>query len=419
MATRMPALIPVACLLFAIGAFAQTKDADLLTYGIVGSESGAYSETMSHIPVQKLLLDLAALPRSPEYVDSALAGSGASRADLERLGLVQARGGSYLVHFTLFTKSDVVRIRAIAEDESKSLAGAFLARRADIASALKSYDVKTVDREAVAYIVLGCFSLDWDGLDVTAEENYRTTSKPQPNGDNYIPWAEEKGELTLERIYWGSHNNFLQPDGNFTSFGDHFSLPRNGLPDLFWRLPGRAVQTGLPDSLQQSVRGVLSFSLQQTERRLGRLMLDLRTGEKTAAELAKIEDAQLDDAKSLLGFLVALGYVSESGGRYAAMVPVLTEIDRHMIAELRRMGREIMRQWLEANYNRIREQLHDLTPTRDGVSYADGFTQIWHYLFGITNRRLVEAKLFADPYASSRVGKGFIPCVWEFSLLRP
>ena len=41
---------------------------------------------------------------------------------------------------------------------------------------------------------------------------------------------------------------------------------------------------------------------------------------------------------------------------------------------------------------------------------------IWHYLFGIANRHLVEAGLFADPYASTRNYKGAIPAVYELEL---
>jgi hypothetical protein len=72
-----------------------------------------------------------------------------------------------------------------------------------------------------------------------------------------------------------------------------------------------------------------------------------------------------------------------------------------------------MTEWLAADYPRIRDELADITPMRSGVPYADGLTQVWHYVFGAANRRLVEVGLFADPYEVWRKYKGFIPMVWR------
>jgi hypothetical protein len=54
---------------------------------------------------------------------------------------------------------------------------------------------------------------------------------------------------------------------------------------------------------------------------------------------------------------------------------------------------------------------------RYGVPLADGFYWIWHYLFGVANRELVAAGLLADPYASDRQFKGFIPAVYQLSVV--
>ena len=44
------------------------------------------------------------------------------------------------------------------------------------------------------------------------------------------------------------------------------------------------------------------------------------------------------------------------------------------------------------------------------------YTEVWHFIFGIANRVLVEEGLFADPYAEERKSKGFIPAVWAKGL---
>ena len=390
---------------------------DLFTYGITGSDPhGAYTSAMSHLPVQKLLLDLAAQPRSAGFMDAALQGSGVSRQDLEGLGLVRRQGDDYVLSFTLFTSADVRRVRAVAESSARSLVSAFLARRPEIEVALQKYPVKTVDPKAVAYILLGCFSLDWDGLDLTAEKHYRSAAPEQPDGDRYIPWAEQKSDLTLKGIYWGSHNEDL-PNVVFTSFGDHFSLPRYALPDLFWRLPRWATEEGnLPESLKPKLRSALWVSVQITARQIGDMLVALREGGKTKEELAQVASLTPEQAADLLGLLVELEYIGQEGEQYYARIPVLGEQDQAMVMELRHIGRQIAETWLAAHYEQLHNDLAGLTPLRYGVPFADGFTQVWHYIFGEANRQLVEAGLFADPYAENRKYKGFIPAVWHPAL---
>jgi hypothetical protein len=69
--------------------------------------------------------------------------------------------------------------------------------------------------------------------------------------------------------------------------------------------------------------------------------------------------------------------------------------------------------WVKANYGKIKEHLSTTTPMRWGVPYEEGFTMIWHFLFGMANDQLVSAGLFADPYAKERTHKGFIPTVFS------
>lgn len=393
---------------------AQEPEA-LLNYGIVGSESGAYSSVISRVAIQKLLLDLAAGPRSAAYVDAALAGSGAFREDLEKLELIRRRGADYVINFTLYTRSDVRQLREVSERYGRSLAAALLERRPEIEAALRPYAASGQDAKAVAFVVMGCFSLDWDGLEVTAEKGYRSVAKLRPDGDQYIPWAEEKNELTLKGIYWGSHNEY-QAEVVFTSFGDHFSLLRYALPDLFWRIPGRASQAQMPDSLKPKLQRAVGLALQGLAGQAARMLFALREDAKSLEALGTAAGMKPEEAADLLALLVELDYVGEEAGNYRRRVPVLTAGDLPMVRELRRIGREVMESWLAANYACVKEDLGEITPLRYGVSYADGFTQIWHYLFGTANRHLVEAGLFADPYAAERKFKGFVPVVWHPSL---
>jgi hypothetical protein len=393
------------------------EEQPLLRYSIVGSNSCAtkpcYNETISNLMVQKALLDLAAGPRSLGDVEAALRAGKVPIADLLQLRLIRREGDRYFLNFPLFTAADVKRIRGVSETYAGSLADAMLARRNEIEATLQSYDAPGVDRKAVAYFVLGCASLDWDGLDLTAAKGYRKATEDRPDG-KYVPDAEEITSLSLERIYWGSHNSSY--DGiELTSFGDHFSK-RYTLPDLLWRLPGRIANSDYPDELKPTLESLLEASLQQTGVHVTRMMVSLRDGEKTLPEVAQAANLPTEEAEPLVRTLVALEFVAVHGGRYQAQIPVFTKRDEAMAKHLVSIGNVVMDQWLAANYSKMKAELQDLSFTRSGVPFEDGFTMIWHYVFGIANRKLVEAGLFADPYAAGRKYKGSIPAVSQISL---
>jgi hypothetical protein len=393
----------------------------LLSYGITGLMKTApgqpgYFDTMKHREVQQLLLDVAAMPRSADYVDAALKPSRVARPDLEKLGLIRLRGESYVLSFTLITKQDIRQVRTVADKYAQSLAAALLQRRGDIEKLLQQYAVSGADSQAVCFIILGCFALDWDGLELTAAKGYRTEASTQRGAAPYIPWAEEKNDLSLQGIYWGSHNDDFDSEITFTSFGDHYSMPRYAFPDLVWSLAGRAGDDPTPKSLKLGVREMTRASLAGTGRQVGRMMLALRDGPKTASELAKAAAMPQEQAQKILALLKELQYVAGADGRYHAIIPVLAQRDLPMVRQIRRIASDVMEQWLATNYSHIKDDLREITPLRSGVPYATAFTQIWHYLFASANRQLVQAGLFADPYAATRKYKGNIPAVWHTAL---
>ncbi len=403
----------LAVLLVATG-LSAAQEKNLVDYSIVGSNScdkkPCYDDVISKIPVQKLFLDLAAAPVDAATVESALKQAGVPLSDVLQLRLIRREGGRYFLNFPLFTAADVVTIKAASDRYAASLAQALLERRHDIESALLAYGAPGVDRKAVAYVVLGCVSLDWDGLDITASKGYRKTTEDRPDG-KYVPAAEQKSEVSLQRIYWGSHNSQIG-EAYFTSFGDHFS-PRYTLPDLIWRVPGRIADTQFPADIQRALRSLLAEALNNSGDEMGRIMLALRSGEKTKPELARSLAIPEANAGVLLDTLSELQFVRLQDGRYQAAVPVLTERDKEMVDKLRAIGRQVMESWLAANYPHIKSDLNHLSFTRSGVPFEDGFTMIWHYIFGITNAKLVEAGLFADPYDEARKYKGSIPMVYS------
>lgn len=410
------AAVPLAAAAFAGAGGQEARPSPLLSYSIVGSSSCAakpcFGDVMGRIPVQRLLLELAKGPLERPEAERLLANDARSLEDLLALRLVRPEGDRLLLGFALFTASDVRRIREISESHAESLADALLARRGELEEAVKAYDMPGADPGAVLYFLLGCASLDWDGLALTAEMGYRRTTGERPDGA-YVPAAQEVCEESLERIYWGSHNAAYEGVG-FTSFGDHHALPRLLLPDLLWRAP--EPPSSYPEALKAALRGLFAGTLDLAAGRMGRMMLTLRDGPAGLPDLARAAGVPGPEAESLLRVLSAVEYVGERDGRYRALVPVLAKRDKAMADRVIEIGRRVMGDWLKASYGRIEAGLAGLSFMRSGVPFPEGFTMIWHYVFGIANRKLVEAGLFADPYGAARAFKGALPAVHELEL---
>ncbi len=389
--------------------FGQSTETPLLNYnysgaGKPGASGREFLEVMAHREVQEVLLEVAAEPRNPAFLEEALKGTGVTSEVLQMLRLIRREGDKYVLGFSLFTSADLDKIRAVAEVEGKSLAAAVLARRSEIQGILTHNAQPGVDWKARAFFIIGCVSLDWDGLNLVRKKGYLAV----PENGTYLPRASQVGGGgSVRALYWGSHS--MHETIAVTSFGDHHSVPRHALPDLLWPLKSELRQMEAPESLKSKLVDAADALIR---RRAGMMMLALRKSEKTSKQLAEASGITEVEANKLLDLLLELNYVSAVDGRYRAIIPVLDEDDALMVKELRRLGREVMLKWFDVRYKALCQQLSDLTPVRYGVPLSEGFYWVWHYLFGIANRELVAAGLFADPYDASRIFKGFIPAVY-------
>jgi hypothetical protein len=210
--------------------------------------------------------------------------------------------------------------------------------------------------------------------------------------------AEERGGPSLKQVYWGSSSNSYGKYG-FTSFGDHVS-PRAGLSSM--------LRNGPP--------ALRTLSILDVAKQAGVIMLALRDQPLTADQLAQIAKRPRADTDALLAGLVGSGYLNKDGERYRAAIPVLAMRDQSMIAGLRRIGREAIAEWFSANYAEFQSAMRDISPVRNRVPFPVAFDQLWHYLFGIANQKLVEAGLFADPYAPNARLQGYVPVVYAQDL---
>lgn len=414
MSIYLRATILFSCILMSLS-YGQSNKTQLLDYsysgsGKAGSSGNEFVEVMAHPEVQRALLEVATAPRNQVFLDDALKGTGVTLELLQRLRLIRHEGENYVLGFALLTNADLDKIRSIAEVEGKSLAAALLIHRTEIQKILAGRVQPGVDWKAMAYFILGYASLDNDGLILLREKGYLAV----PGKEQYIPFARQlEGGGSIQGLYWGS--NSYHDEISFTSFGDHQSLPRYALPDVLDYLKSTLREKNTPKSLQSDLVDAARILIRK---RAGMVMLAFRDGEKTKDQLAKASGLTKDETTKLLNLLLELNYIRSEDSCYTTIIPVLDERDSSMVKELRRLGHEVTIKWLNEHYEGLCSQLGELRFVRYGVPLPEGFYWVWHYLFGITNRELVAAGLFADPYDSTRTFKGFIPAVYLLDVVQ-
>jgi DNA-binding MarR family transcriptional regulator len=392
---------------FIQGARAAQAEQRILDYNYLGSGPGAeeYTRVMKSPSVQSLLLHIAESPKDRAFVDEALRETGVTAFTLQEIGLIRLEGELFQLSFSLLTPEDIQKIRAVAEREGRFLAQELLAHRPVIEELIKSQALPGIDWRDTAFFILGCVSLDWDGLNLAEKKG----ALADPPKGTFIPTAKAPTPReTIKQLYWGSHS--YHSETAVTTFGDHFTEQRLGFPDVLWSL-----NLEVPEPIKaKAIRAAEGL----VRRHAAALMLDLREGAKNAKQLAEVTGFSRDDVKDILELLVELDYVVASDSLYRSLVPILTEKDRPMVRRLRSLGYQVMMKWYDERYTQVCEELATLTPRRFNVPLANSFYEIWHYIFGIANRELVAESVFVDPYASNRRFKGFLPTVYQLDVVQ-
>jgi DNA-binding MarR family transcriptional regulator len=413
-------LVPVLLLAGIDATSADVDDTPTLSVGVTGSSPAEPSRNPTEIlrsaETQALVLAIAERPHSRAEIEAAISGQDFTVDDMVAVGLLRSEAETYWIDFNLLRVQDQLQILAVSEDLGRNLAAEFLERRSELEAVAKRHKQTGEFSAEFLYLVLGCFSLDWDGLDLTEERGWRLGAQRTIDGHEFTPWAKERGaEISLQGLYWGSHND-LVGDTVLTTFGDHHSLPRFGLPDLLW-LNSTTFQglEGLAEEKRAAALLLAAYE-QDVKGDIARVMMEL--GREALSARALAERTTIDEGKidRILAFLEAAEYVVRKDGSWQPKVLVLRPEDAEPVAAMVAMGREIMVDWHEANYARIRQALSDLTPIQNGVPFERVYTEIWHFVFGFANRTLVEQGFFANPYEESRRYRGFLPVVWDATL---
>lgn len=422
MSIRSLTLVIFAAILFALARPIQAEDITLQV-GITGSNSleGLQDPvTVAQLSeVSALLQAIADKPRSADYIEKSLSKSEADLTLLVELGLVKSWDGDYAIGFNYLTLEDHELLVTMLAPYAESLAQSYRDKWPEFQAIFNAYGIETVDMGEIAYAVLGAMSLDWDGLDITAEKNLRITADNLPGGRDFVIWAKEQSsEINVKELYWGSHNTTVNGI-RFTTFGDHYSLPRHALPDLLWNTGSRVAKIdNTPRALRISVYKALAPYYQDDFLSdVGNILGAMRDGAVTIDAISGSMGTKMERTEAILTVLTEMQYVKHDGDSYVIVAPYFSHADRPMLDAARELGWQLMVDWLDLNYSTVEAELDALTVRKYGIPYRQLYTQIWHYLFGLANKALVESGHFADPYAEERVSKGMFPFVFVADLI--
>ena len=408
----------IALLSFALWAspLMAQNDEPPLQVGVTGSSPSDNSKNtsaiLSSVEMQRLILDISEKPISRADLEKAVAGRFFTVEDMVATGLVREEEGLFYIDFNLLRIEDQKSILEISEQVGRELATAFLARRGDFDKLAQSHAQPHVGDGELFFIVLGCFSLDWDGLNMTEARGYRAGAQRTIDGQSFTPWAKEKGtSVSLKGLYWGSHYS-EQSQATFTSFGDHHATPRFGLPDMLWNLSAAFQHYENNADGRRAARRMLSVYVRDALDDVGLVMFALAERDLTVEEIIAATGIDPEKLERLLKLLEVAQYVELYDERWGSKVLVLGPDAADMVTGMTDIGRQVMIDWHQENYERIKSSSLKLTPILNGVPFERVYTEIWHFAFAIANRTLVEEGFFADPYAADRPYKGFIPAVW-------
>lgn len=271
---------------------------------------------------------------------------------------------------------------------------------------MAAYPLPSVPMGKLTFMLVGVHFLDTGCLRLLSDAGYRTTAKDMPGGNRYTLWPQESGpDVPLKELYWGGHAE-TAGEHVWNTFGDHAPRPegRRALPDLVWR----AERAAGPTALRLAVR----------ER-----LLDLLT--ELARTLTGVGPAGVDPG-SVAGssgtrqvdVLSELGYLENVGGSLHVTAPVFTSAETPLRDGILKLLSPVVLDWFAENHLSLEKNLAGITPLRHGVPFGEVMTQVWHYLFGLTNRALVRAGFFSDLYALPPDRQGFLaglyPAGWGF-----
>ncbi|MFO7791553.1 MAG: hypothetical protein R6W73_01040 [Candidatus Saliniplasma sp.] len=326
---------------------------------------------------------------------------------LLKLDVLKEKNDKIFVNFTLIDERDNKIIFDICEEYASDLAEDFIGKKKQIFSILGSYRNPRIEKEKLAFIVIGCYLLDWGSLELLSEWGVCDHRKQQAGGNEYVLWGESEVGASLKGVYWGGHSLFMD-SYTFHTFGDHHEYTeRKAFPDIIYRFPDLDFDGG------DEYRSILFDKRKEMLEELGRFIDDIG---KSGSEKRDIEKRWADKSRYIT-LLKKLNYLEEVDGMLYLNIPYFTDDDIDMILDCIEPFIKVLKKWIHENIDNIRSSLSETRPLRNGVPFEVYFIQIWHVIFGMTNKKLAESGLIYDTYRDDSDHEGYLPALVKGEVL--
>jgi hypothetical protein len=399
-------------LVFPTGCKHKERKLHVAIVGSIDNDDPQYDPSVICRPqeVRLLLLDMADSPMTGKDIEARLRSTETQMEDLLRIESIRKEEGLYYINFPLFTEADEAIIHKVAEKYSRLLADNLLKKKPEIYALLDQYQPANVGKDKLAFIAVGCLSLDWGALDLLSKYDYIIYAPEKAGGNSYVLNAEEVTEFSLKEIYWGGHSTGV--DGMmFMTFGDHHTdTKRNSIPDILWFIESNSVRD-VPDLYQKEWKALLQDQLDNLMEETGRILYALKQSPLSAADIQQSSEMDEQELQHILDFLEKIHFVSVKEDVYSLDVLLFTGSDQVMLSEIKEIvNREIL-SWVESHYKQIKLDLEDISAVRNRVDYKEVFNMMWHYFFGYTNKYLAEAGFIYDTYQAPEGRQGYLPAV--------
>lgn len=285
------------------------------------------------------------------------------------------------LNFTCFLQKDIDYLNLKCDELSKSLAGRIQKEASDQIPLNVKFD--EVSYKKYLYFIVGCVGLDWHGLKILEDLNLIVSYKNliKNKYGNYSLFGNENKEKNIKELYWGSHN-YKFGDFCFTTFGDHTSR-RLGFPDL--------LNINHNDDLSKTIYlNMTQYYMTNVGRALTKKSKPDKLMEHILEELKYLKNEKLN-------------------------IPVIIDEDMNHIRQFINNIDNIVKGWLIDNSDDFDVLFKNLTPVNFGVDFKEVLIQIWHYIFGHTNKHLSRNGYFFNPYSTDSDFDGYLPVVHESS----
>jgi len=261
----------------------------------------------------------------------------------------------------------------------------------EIVNRLSSAQYIAIERLLLA--IVGCFALDWGGLERLEQLGYLVRRKVQPGGGDYILFGAEPGGDVKERFCY-SHTDSVG-GYMFTTFGD-ITGNRNAFPDLLWQM-GQTIVESVPFSRNNPLRLALRLYFNDLLTDVACLLQALAKESLAEETLAQAAGVTQEKVAALFPLLVQLGYLHEGTDGWRPAVPVFLALDKTSIETAVALVVDVVQTVVAARYNEMWQMLQDISPVCNGVPFVEIFTEVWHFIFAEANRILAETSFMASP----------------------